>query len=278
MSGNAFTLHHHGGSSYTYDLSTNTTNVQRLPNGWYRVWATFVTATNVGNFYVNPNITLGAYAGNTGRRYYYWGAQIEEGTVATSLIPTFGAAVTRAADVSSSAATTRAADSAIIYSIPWYNPLESTLYGEGYSISGNSNVGSNPALASIDDGTSNQRFIIRRYSNANDNDNSGFTFRLYTLVNGTAYSQDAFPAQGVLPEWDDTAKHKMAFAIAENTQIGYADGINANITSITCPPYRTPTQMTIGYGGSSAYWNGHISKIAYYPKRLSNTELQAITK
>ncbi len=79
-------------------------------------------------------------------------------------------------------------------------------------------------------------------------------------------------------EWDDANLHKASFAIKENTQVAYADGLNAQLTSITAAPYSTTTRMAIGSCVGAALWNGHISKVAYYPKFLSNAQLQAITK
>ena len=45
-------------------------------------------------------------------------------------------------------------------------------------------------------------------------------------------------------------------------------------TSATLP---TVTRMVVGFGPNSQYANGHIRRIAYYPRRLSNTLLQQLT-
>ena len=51
-------------------------------------------------------------------------------------------------------------------------------------------------------------------------------------------------------------------------------------TSGSAPTSDAPTQMTIGRtrdGNVLGILNGWVSRIAYYPRRLSNAELQAIT-
>lgn len=257
-----------------------------LTDSWQRISVTEASIINDVNFEMiirqgSVNVD-GTTSINNSATFYFWGAQLELGSVATSYIPTFGSAVTRAADVSTSVATTRTVDEAFINNLtPWYNAIESTLYGEGYSFTGNSTTGNNPALVSIDDGTNTNRYIIRRFSNEPNSDGiySGLTFRLALTTNGVSSSLDAFPLTSVLPvEWDNANKHKAAFAIRANTQAAYADGLNAQLTSVAALPYSMPTRMTIGHGGSSAYWNGHVSKVAYYSKFLTNAEMQGLTK
>ena len=81
-----------------------------------------------------------------------------------------------------------------------------------------------------------------------------------------------------MPDWDDDVVHKMALGIKENSQIAAADGLDAQMSSITAPQYDTPTMAEIGFGGSSAAWNGHIRKISYYPTQLTLAQLQALTE
>jgi hypothetical protein len=209
---------------------------------------------------------------------YVWGMQVEGGPVPTSYIPTQGAAVTRAADVGSSVvANVRAQDFAKLHDLSWYSQKESTIYGEGTSITFNQDVDSNPALWGITDGTSTNRYLLRRHDNAlhNDATKGGFTFRL-CMTGGI--NNDYFTSNTAMPDWDDDVVHKMALGIKENSQIAAADGLDAQMSSITAPQYDTPTMAEIGYAGSSAAWNGHIRKISYYPTQLTLAQLQALTE
>ena len=81
-------------------------SITPYPNGWYRARFTFTTnagATSVGP-YIGPCVTVSAtgdnraYAGVVGQGVYVWGLQLEQGAVATSYISTTSTAVTRAPD------------------------------------------------------------------------------------------------------------------------------------------------------------------------------------
>jgi hypothetical protein len=150
------------------------------------------------------------------------------------------------------------------------------MYGEGTSITGDANVGSSPCLWGITDGTSSNRYLLRRNATGGSValDRSGYTFRVVT----PGFNNDYFPLYSVLPLWQDTEIHKMALSIKPNSQIGAADGIDAQMTSITMPEFDTPTMAEIGFAGSSTLWNGHIRKISYYPTQLNLAELKALTE
>jgi hypothetical protein len=235
---------------------------------WQRVSVTFPYNSALQNPYI------GFVSPQHSRTFYFWGWQVEEQNQPTSYISTLGSALTRAADVASSVATTRGQDIANINDISWYNAKESTIYGEGTSISGTSNVGSSPCLWGITDGTSTNRYLLRRNAAGGTGTNSGFTFRLCM----SGFNNDYFPVASVLPAWNDTQIHKMALSIKPNSQIAAADGIDGQMTSITIPEFDTPTMAQIGMAGSSTAWNGHIRKISYYATQLNLAELKALTE
>ena len=78
--------------------SQNATNkkIEEYPNGWYRVSFNFTTSGTNLQFAVYFN---GTYS--SGENIYLYGGQIEEGSYATSLIPTTTGIVTRTADTCS---------------------------------------------------------------------------------------------------------------------------------------------------------------------------------
>jgi hypothetical protein len=282
-----------GEPNCTFDLQTGTVvragdvdiaEIEPVADGWYRCSVGHDIDGNGSSnqFVISIANTTGA---RTSADYLYLAfPQIESGTyVPTSYIHWDGSGTTtRSADVATSPSTTREQDFANIYDIStWYNPDESTIYGEATSLSNNFDTGSNPCLWGITDGTSNNRYLIRRYSNdvANDSTLAGFTFRLQ-IHDGTTTiaNNDYFVPQGTLPEWDDGSINKAAMSIKLNSQIASANGIDAQMSSITAPRYDTPTMAQIGFAGSSAAWNGHIRKISYYPAQLNITELKALTE
>ena len=266
-------------------------------NGWWRVSITGSNSSgNVIYASIGPSdgtaitTSLGfpEYT-KTGRTIYVWGAQVEQVVHPTSYIP----------GTTTSSVTRRVEDVKITGSnfTSWYNPNEMTLYAEGRSATGSYDSDGNPALISIDDNTTNNRLILRRWDPDGATQRSGFTFR-YRRAD-ISLNLDAFPhattgydATGDLPAWEDESLHKMAFGINNNSQVphdiaGYGDGINANF-AVTIPggytatetltPYTAPFQMRFGVGAASAAsWSGTISKVQYYNKRLSNDYLSYIT-
>ena len=98
---------------YTYSTGTVGTfvvsdaKIEKYPNGWYRLSATFESTASTG---VLPSLVLAdtqwttgfsynnLYTGDVTKGIYVWGAQLEQGSYATSYIPTQGAIATRVAD------------------------------------------------------------------------------------------------------------------------------------------------------------------------------------
>ena len=102
----------YSGAQIYIDLDTNSiisetggaseSIIENYGNGWFRVGLKF-TANSSGNsqfaLYVNDNSNNNSYTGS-GEAVYVFGAQIEQGSYATSYIPNFGnsAGATRSAD------------------------------------------------------------------------------------------------------------------------------------------------------------------------------------
>lgn len=255
-------------------IAANNYGAIPYPDGWVRLW---FSVPHPAGAITNRSVLFQL---PTSSNIYAWGVQVENGRFPTSYVATAGTAVVRSADVVHSVNGTRAADNASVigsaFTSGWFNPMEGTLIGEGYSSTANYDTGANPALVSIDDGTGNNRVILRRHSNnaSSDPTQSGFTFR---YVDTTA-NIDYFPSPTVLPDWDDAAKHKVALSWSQTSQSAAVDGIDAQFPSTTLTPYYEPTQVIIGNGQSSGYWSGCVSSIRYIPKKLSIEELKTLTK
>jgi hypothetical protein len=266
--------------------NTDAWGIEDAGNGWWRCWFSGTVTGGQSTYYIHVDSAddFGnvSHQNTAGNGFYLWGPQMEYGGAPTSYIYTDDSAVTRALDQCDAVADTRYGDDIKIYDLSWYNSQESTIYGEGTSISANNNTGSNPALWGLTDGTSSNRYLLRRFSNGvSDPTYGGYTFRLQqTMPDGTGYNNDFFsPTADGLGEWDDSNVHKMAMSISPGNQIGAADGKDAQITSVTdMPAYTQPTMVQIGHAGSSDYWNGHIRKLAYYPTQLNISEMKALTE
>jgi len=203
-------------------------------------WQRFTVETNVTctGLQIGLRGNAGVSGIPTAATVYIWGAQLEEGSFPTSYIPTSGSAVTRSADVAS-----------LAVSKFGYNQ------GQGTVVIGiNNNRGVAGALG---DGTFNNdlRFGVVG-SNIGRGTGSGFAKSVTTGV---------FSGQS-----------KIAIGIQEDNYSSAGDGAGAGVndTSASLPP--NPVNIYIGkdYGN---YLNGHIKSIQYYPLRLSNAQLQALT-
>jgi hypothetical protein len=173
--------------------------------------------------------------------------QLEQGAFPTSYIPTTSAAATRATDV---------ADITSISS--FYNQAEGTLFAEGVI---RKNTDGTPLL--FDDTTENEVARISVLS-------SGIPSLV--VVDG-GVSQAAIGIGSAITE---PFTYKMAGAIKENDFQAALNGtLGTADTSGTMP---TVTRLRIGRRlAATGVYSGHIAKIAYWPRRLSDTLLQQLT-
>jgi hypothetical protein len=248
------------------DYTKTFANITSVGNGWYRCSLTTTKAAvnNVSNAVIGP-VSSGTslYTGNGTSGIYIWGAQLETGNTATSYIPTTSAQVTRSADVSSSSAATRPADNAVITGTnfsSWYRQDEGTVLTKADV--GNSTDATFPIIADITDSPSNKISIALATTGK-------LLFGYVRLSNveqaalyGTTYTLNTPFVYSMAYKTNDVAGSKNGSSIVSDSSA------NLPVTN----------KLTIGGDvGSTSYINGHIAKIAYYPKRLSNAELQSIT-
>jgi hypothetical protein len=173
--------------------------------------------------------------------------QLELGAFATSVIPTTTTALTRAADVAS-----------VNTLSPWYNSTNGTIYAEYQTTSPSV---SQVAVAFVDTG-------------------SGTTNRATVGQTATAYNAatvDGGVAQASLTQGtSSTSVVKNAFAFAAND---FAFTVNGAAPSVDAAGTVSSafTQMLLGSRGGATPLSGYLRRITYYPRRLSNAELQTIT-
>lgn len=266
------------GTATATGAGTNAT-ITNMGNGWYRCAFTFdLSAATFTTIRAEVRLMSGgaeSYTGDGTSGIYLWGGQVEAGSFATSYIATTSAQVTRAADVSSSAQTTRAADvsssaqatrSADAVSMPtsaaWFNQNEGTLYVEA----GTNGLGTSnkyPWLSRLDDGSNDNKigFWI--------NDPSG-DFVAAQIKN-----------TGIL-QLDTTSAAVATVGTPIKAVLGYktndsAFSINGGAATVdTACTIPVINRLFIGNGDYPL--NGYVKRIAYYPRRLSNAELQGLTQ
>jgi hypothetical protein len=175
--------------------------------------------------------------------------QLELGAFATSVIPTTTAAVTRTADVASMTGTNFS---------DWYNASEGTAYVEAAALA----TAYNASTLTFSDGTNNNRIVIRGMTTGSQSASIG-------VANTATQWSSVFGSQ-------TAAATKWALGYSVND---IASTRNA-ATPLTDAGALIPVvnQLRIGADGDGTLtYNGHIRRIAYYPRRLSNDQLRGIT-
>jgi len=239
----------------TYQLGNGTVSAssQKLGNGWYRLSLTGTTTSTVtASPYVAPATGKAFsnvyFAGNGTSGVLIWGMQFEAGSYPTSYIPTTASTVTRAADASTSSTVTRSADVATITGSnfsSWYNQSEgtwiSTVSSDGFAFTVSSNA--------------DNRYYLNR--------NSGNGY----LMKSSGVDQAIFG----LGQFS-----KAAIVYDTNYATVSSDGVVQTADTSVAPP--VVDSLKIGMGVNNDFQGSKkISRITYYPTRLSNAILQTIT-
>jgi hypothetical protein len=232
-----------------------TIGMQAVGNGWYRLTLTAtLTSAGLANvlLYLNNADSASAltYAGTSTGSYIY-GAQLEVGAFATSYIPTTTAAATRNADVARITGTNFSS---------WYRQDEGTFY---FSAKRDYPVPSGPI----------PRIYQVQGAIATDKIEQDF-------YSGGQVNFVRIPA-GIQAEWYPAyfAQNGVAssLALATNNIAGSSNGVITRTDNVATLP--TVTQMFIGCEAAGAnVLNGHIRRLTYWPKRLPNAQLRALTR
>ena len=239
----------------TFDYIHRTSNrnisdygIEPVGNGWYRIWIKPLNDSGTGFVFVvsdDSTSASSATAGNGSDGLYIWGHQVEAGAFPTSYIPTTGSTATRAADLASipTANFGYNSDAGSIVAEVLHFTTESGAAASGFA---------------FDDGSANNRMYYYQNKGQWIGSVSGSTtFNIDTadpLENsdtkvGTGYKKD-------------------------NVSLVVNSSIIGNDTSTDIP---SVNKFYFGSTSVGTYLNGHIKSIKYYPRRLSDTQLQELT-
>jgi hypothetical protein len=223
-------------------------DIVAVGNGWYRCSIT-VTCTAAANsfraYVMSSDAGSAAFTADGVSGLYLWGAQLEAGAFATSLIPTVASQVTRAADQVS-----------ILTSAFAFSATAGTVCAEADSYNANGTTWS------LSDGTTNERIIS----------STGINYHLGVFDGGV---QQVAIDVGTIPT--DGTQYKCAAAFVAN-DFGFSlnGGTVGTDAGGTLP---TVTSLRLGMGASTTtvQINGHIKRLTYFPTRKSNAELVVLT-
>ena len=251
-----------GSGSATVTGGTPTATISQLFDGWYLCNITVVTSAG-GNstiyYYLSTGNTTAelTYTGDGTSGIYIWGAQLEQASFPTSYIPTVASTRTRAADNASITGKNFS---------EWYRQDEGTLFAQFKTqLNINNNIWS-----------------INNYPNTTFGTLQNY-FRLSTLSNNI-HTQYNVAGTNLYPQ----------FSLANNNSQKVTQSYNINSS-----PIISALNGTIGTGSGNIYATSPgfnqlefgkntdgrttigqytISRLTYYPKRLTNSQLQALTK
>jgi hypothetical protein len=225
-------------------------SISAAGNGWYRCSIAVTTASSGG-----PNIAIWTatadnnffHAGDITKGFFIWGAQLEAGAFPTSYIPTTSATVTRAADVASITGTAFSS---------WYNQTEGTVFAD---------VTARPdgLVCNFDDGSFNNR-------------------KPQIAIGAGAACDVAYVAAGsVVASFSQAStsnqRNLIATAYATDNYGFTANGATPAQDSLGAIPSTVTTLRFGRFHNGSLPLYGTIKRLTYYPVRLPNATLQAIT-
>ncbi len=236
--------------------STNTIShgIRSMGNGWFLCWATeAATASAVCVVDLRIFTSTNVYTGDGTSGLYIWGAQLEAGAFPTTYIPTVASQVTRVADVASMTGVNFSS---------WYRQDEGSFVALG-AIARLGGTGF-PAFASVDDTSSNNAMELSVWDGASDQ------YQFSGYVSGAS-------------QWAVTGTNYTAGTSASITGAYKANDFQSAVlgvlgTADTAGTVPTVTQLRLGANrGGGGILNGTIRSLTYYPKRLTNAELQALS-
>jgi len=246
----------------TVSSGTGTASILPAGNGWYRCSLTTDATTSAGVsavFFGSTDVATGqTHVGIVGAGAYFDHVQIELGTFATSAIPTQASTVVRSADTAAMTGTNFSS---------WHNQSEGTIV-----LSGNLyKVGSGQVLIALGNPTLSFASGETMYISPN----TSTTIAASIIDGGVSQmgSVIAAPADG------DYFNIALAYKL-NNSRISLNANSGATDAVCTMP---TPVGMSIGsatqgWSGATSHINGHISKLTFYPVRIADSEISAVTE
>ena len=222
--------------------------IEIVGNGWYRCSSSIIaTPSHRFDMYVMESATIQQpWSGDGTSGVLIYGAQLEVGSYATSLINTQGSAVTRVADACS-----QTPPSGII------GQTEGTLFIE---MDKDFAEASERYIAIGDGGTANRIMIIGGAGGSIRGFISASSVLQFDISTGSA-----------------VGNHKIALAYANNDVAFYVDGVQIALDTSATIPAVSNLYLGTHEAGLTEGLSGVAKQAQLYNTRLSNSELAALT-
>lgn len=223
-----------------------------MPNGWYRIVSTgTVNTTTNARAFLRITDATGSIAITSTNALLWWGAQVETGSGASSLIPTTNSQETRNADECSMTGTNFS---------DWFNASEGTFLARFRPLVQTAGGLAN-TIVSANDNTANEQIALASITNG----------RLVVIDGGAALANvtSGTVTLGSVARLAGAYKLNDCQSCTGGT-LGTAD------TSVTLP---TVNRLFIGRsaGATPTFLRGHIESFKFYPTRLPDATLQSLT-
>jgi hypothetical protein len=221
------------------NVTPATATITPVGNGWYRCTVTVDSTSTYAKFYIVNSNNAWSYSGDGTSGIYMWGAQLEAGSFPTSYIPTAGSTVTRAADVAS-----------IGVGAFGYNQTKNTIIVE----------------ASLFDSSWNP-VVSRMISTTR-----------YNEIRRDASGLADFTGLGItaVDSWPNDVIVKVGAASKPNDSSLVINGGTLRTSASGTLQYGIDT-LKFGQNGTTEFTCMHLKSIAYYPRRLSDAQIKALT-
>jgi hypothetical protein len=223
--------------------------IEQYPNNWFRLSISKNISSDAdknGYFYFYLPNNLGSTTSVSGNYAYIFGNQIEEGSYATSYIPTSGSAVTRSAETCNGAGNSNV-----------FNDSEGVLYAEIAKDTTSVDGG-----VAISDSSYTNRVLF--YFDTSGN------IRAYVYSSGVQ-------ANIITSGLDYTQNNKLALKYSATSTKFFVNGfqVGSTDTSSTMPVGLSELAFDDGGGGSDFY--GKVKELAVFKEALTDAELQQLT-
>lgn len=228
-----------------------TARARPFRDGWWRISLSgAATATGSVWWRIGPSDSLSTaetgYQGDGTSGVLVWGAQFEAQAHPTSYIATSGTAANRSAD------------RAEVPVGSWFRGDELSLYMEARPLWDRDDSW----IAALHDGTIGNRISLHT------------TASKYTLTTYNDLVADVYMAVGDVVAG---STEKIAFASAANDWRACINGGAVSVDVTGAMPGGLTTLEVGRLVGDYRCWHGHIRDLRFYPRRLTDAELQAIT-
>ena len=231
-------------------MTISNSSINNVGNGWYRVAMTSTVITGVDVISLGIYMSGGPTNSTTAYDHFFvWGAQMEKASSSSSYIKTAGVSATRSADNASITGENFS---------NWYSPSKGAIYAE--------------ILPNYNEHTGTSVLAIGGSSTNNIGFSPGISgqARFFIRTNNTTQAEIAKTGltAGAL---------KMCAAYANDDASFFVNSENiGQDTNLQLP--LVDSELDIGQDRFNTKIFGHIKKISFYSKRLSDEQLKNLTK